>query len=392
MPAPTDETPAEPDAVPSEPVPSEPAASVQADAVSSNAVPPDAVPPGPLATPAKRVLVGAVAALFGAVALGLVLLESRGDGPAPPTSVVVPNEQRTAAVAVTPDGRAWRAVTDASCAVGSPAGGSGNGRSVVERRPAGTSTEQGWTPIEVPLAEVRRLSAAVDGSLVVAVGVDAGCRSRYTVSSDGGFTWQEPPTPAVTVSGEIVDASAGAAGALWVLVAPETGTPVVYIGTAGRLGLPRTAACQPGAGEPAFLSAVDSLNGTILCQTVNPLRQSQLRTGDGGRTWTVASGTGPSAVTSPAILKDGPVLAFGMPDGRSGYAMVEGLSTCKARELAATADGGTTWTRVGCFRSLASVDRALAVALDPIGHGLLVGTRGEGLVTLRTLDGGRTWS
>lgn len=389
--------------------------------------------PRALGTPARRLLVSAVLGVFAAVSIGLVVLESRQTGPPPPGTPSTSEDRRTAALTTTPDGRAWRAIVESPCEIGSTAAGAGNGRSVVERRPAGETSDEAWTPIEVPLAEVQRLSVGSDGSVVVAVGTDAGCEPDYAISLDGGFTWSGPPeeepvevTPsagpsaspspspsttldAAATDGPLVDATAGTDGSLWVLVDPEEGPPQLRVGQitapeegadepVGLLGQPHLVVCPYAAGEVAFLAAADARTGFVLCQSTDPLAQSLIKTTDGGLTWSQISG----GALSPTRTLDGatsPVVAFDLPDGTSGHALLAPSASCDSGEMLVTADGGRTWSSAGCLGELAGVDRVLAVSLDAGGAGLLIGIEpddadgGAGAVVVRTTsDGGRTWS
>lgn len=394
--------------------------------------------PQPLGSPARRLLVSAVLGMFLLVSVGLVVLESRQTGPPPPGTGTA-EDRRVGALTTTPDGRAWRSITESPCSIGSLAGGAGNGRSVVERRAAGATEDTAWTPIEVPLAEVRRLSVASDGSLLVAVGTDGACAPQYVISLDGGFSWSGPPesepvevpsespsasgsgsgsgsasspvtaspseapSGAAAAEGPVVDATAGTDGTLWVLVDPEDGPPLVRTGVisaptdgsdepVGRLGLPHPAPCPVAHGTPAFLAAADDAVGYVLCQSTAPFTQALIGTTDAGRSWTTLSETVPGRVVAEraatgtasgagagsasgvaGAISPKPVVAFDLPDGVAGYALVLPDESCLSGSLISTADGGSSWQAVGCLGPRARVARVLAVSLDAAGAGLLLG-------------------
>jgi len=357
---------------------------------------------------ARRVASVAVLVLLAGVSGAMVWLEARSVGPLPPSRNTSTTDPRTAAVTVTPDGRAWRALTETLCSSGSVAGGSGSGRAVVDRRAAGAAgSANEWTPVETPLAEIRRLSAAQDGSLVVAQGTDGRCSPRYVFSLDGGFTWNQQPdlrdTSGGPVEAEVVDTSSGTDAALWMLVQPSVGPALVAVGRPVEkapsepdaalltLGPARPVPCPLAGGPAAFVAALNGQQATVLCQAASPFTQALIRTSDAGVSWSAVEGSGPSFGSSPDVVLDAAVTAIGSLDPARLWALVDGLGVCVAGELRTSQDAGTTWTTVGCLGQLARVDRTLAVALARGGQGVLIGIRQGEVVTLTSATGGRTW-
>jgi photosystem II stability/assembly factor-like uncharacterized protein len=224
----------------------------------------------------------------------------------------------------------------------------------------------------------------------------APCHSAVAVTDDGWRTWSVRLTNGLNPGGgvSIDHLQAVDATHAWVLV---------------------TTTCDQGGVCDKELRA--TADGGITWRTLRSGRLTQLRVASLGRAWlgadsergSVIYGTSDGGVTwRQQLATEQPVLALDAASERDAWALTRDggyctSSTCQRYELLMTRDGGFSWTSLGNPK-----DNVVAGATCTFGHlagplfaspqiGWLGVGRGVGGVlgsggTMRTNDGGRTWT
>lgn len=253
---------------------------------------------------------------------------------------------------------------------------------------ASPSPAAGATP--PPIATVSSV-AFFDATHGLVVGATPAGLGAVWRTADGGRTWTETdPTSEglafVTVSGtrdawatvscpnpawsgetcSLIASSDG--GATWHTVSTQQLLSVSFVDTTHGWGV------GPGGAEPGAVAG------------------GLLSTADGGRTW--------------SVLPAAPCASIGWPVTVSFASRLQGWVGCAgmggageaAKGVAETTDGGRTWTmRAAAYPpgigkdvgSISLVDYLAGISMRPSGVGLAWESRGG---TLRTADGGRTWT
>jgi hypothetical protein len=229
-----------------------------------------------------------------------------------------------------------------------------------------------WTARTSPLAVVEQLSLA--GANGLARGLDAACRPAAATSADGGLTWRPAVVPAGTTAADVV-----AGGGVW-----SAGAGGVRRGSATATNGCRTNA----AGPPSLVSAATGNIAWLLCQDASGARRLLLRTYDGGTTWQRLAGRRPET----GLASAGVVVALDFLPGTVGWTLIRGAG-CPEGQLRVSTNAGEGWTARPCpARSAASVTRVLAVTFADARTALAVVVAGGTTRSLRSTDGGGTWT
>jgi len=210
-----------------------------------------------------------------------------------------------------------------------------------------------WTAVSNPGLQVLGFAAAsADG--VTAIGLDASCRMRSTVTTDGGQTWS----------------AATATRGVWALdPAKPTSTPNADSPSAQPSG-----PCQGGT-----VVAVDAVVAAQATDALLPATAyvvcsdgAVLRTTDGGATY-VKQSTVPAAAAI-ATNSDG-----------STYLAVTGVAGCVGVSVQASGDDGSTWNPVSCVADATDLD---PIALDAFGSTVMLRAGGT---TYLSADDAASW-
>jgi photosystem II stability/assembly factor-like uncharacterized protein len=245
-----------------------------------------------------------------------------------------------------------------------------------------------WGRVAVPARSLRSIDSR-DG-LTLASAHGDGCTALLLRSEDLGASWQpiaDAPAFRAVVVGDATHA--------WALSGSEVMTSADAGATWKKAGTP-CARTRTQVGPATSLIAADAMTAWILCAGApKDGRQARLllRSTDGGVTWDEMAGARTTAVDDGG-RKDGldgvgVAAALTFADAKAGLALLR-ETPCVAGGLLRTADAGSTWTPAPCVESVAKL---LSVRPISASEWVAVGrVDGGGLVTLRSTDGGTTWS
>jgi hypothetical protein len=227
----------------------------------------------------------------------------------------------------------------------------------------------------VPLTVVDTLS--LSGSNGLALGLDAACKPASATSADGGRTWRRVTLPADTIAADL------AADVVWSL-----GVRTVRRGPVTQPHGMGNGCATNAAGAPSLVSATSADTAWLLCQDAAGGQRLLIRTYDGTKTWRRLAGRRPET----GLAGDGVVAAMDFANASLGWTLFRGAG-CAEGELRVTTTGGEGWTTLPCpAESAGSVTEVLAVTfLDPR-NAVAVAVADGASRTLRSADGGRTWT
>lgn len=232
-----------------------------------------------------------------------------------------------------------------------------------------------------------------------AAGLGGTCRPEIYRTDDAGDTW----APVAYAGEEVVGLDATADGG-WLLLratgVTATGSRILRTtdSFATLRGVVDPCTEGPATAAPTAITALSGRSAVIAC-TATPRAEGQprllLTTANAGASWAELAGArrvGPDdGGRRDGLDGDGVLLGVEAGDASRVYALLRGAG-CREGQLRRSADSGRNWTALPCVSAAQPVDSLLAAAFTAADDGWLVAARGPALVTLRTADGGRTWT